>query len=151
VALDLSVAEHPEVFVIGDTAHCPGPDGPLPGVAPVAKQQGAYVARAIRARLAGREHPPFRYRHLGSLATIGRKSAVVEIGRLRLSGYAAWWLWGIAHIWFLIGFRNRVAVAVNWLWNYLTFQRGTRLITGGEMEPAPAKAEPARLPLRGAA
>ncbi|HEX8168782.1 MAG TPA: NAD(P)/FAD-dependent oxidoreductase [Beijerinckiaceae bacterium] len=141
VSPDLSVPGHPEVFVIGDTAHCEGPAGPLPGVAPVAKQQGAYVAALIRARLAGRVRAPFRYRDFGSLATIGRRSAVVQIGPLRLSGYAAWWLWGLAHIWFLIGFRNRVAVAVNWLWNYLTFQRGTRLITG-EME-VPVTTEPA--------
>jgi NADH dehydrogenase len=146
VVPDLSVPEHPEVFVIGDTAHCPGLDGPLPGVAPVAKQQGAYVAALIRARLAGREPAPFRYRDFGSLATIGRKSAVVQIGPLRLSGYAAWWLWGLAHIWFLIGFRNRIAVATSWLWSYLTFQRGTRLITGAETE---MPATPVPLPRAG--
>ena len=134
VAQDLSVPGRPEVFVLGDTAHCAGPDGPLPGVAPVAKQQGLYVAALIRARLAGRAHPPFRYRSFGSMAAIGRKSAVVEIGPLRLTGYAAWWLWGLVHIWFLIGFRNRIAVATSWLWSYLTFQRGTRLITGAEAE-----------------
>jgi NADH:ubiquinone reductase (H+-translocating) len=150
---DLSVPGHANVFAIGDTAHVPGLDGdPLPGVAPVAKQQGVYVAKLIKARLSGRELPPFRYRDLGSLATIGRKSAVVQFGRFRLSGYFAWWLWSLAHIYFLIGFRNRMAVAISWLWNYLTFQRGTRLITGAdpvpESEPA---AKPGPNPLRGAA
>jgi NADH dehydrogenase len=102
----------------------------LPGVAPVAKQQGAYLARLIKARLKGGDLPPFRYRDFGSLATIGRKSAVVEIGRFRVTGFVAWLIWSIAHIYFLIGFRNRLAVAFNWGWNYVTFQRGTRLITG---------------------
>jgi NADH dehydrogenase len=153
VGPDLSVPGHPNVFVTGDTAHVPGENGePLPGVAPVAKQQGAYVAKLIAARLSGRQLPPFRYRDLGSLATIGRKSAVVQFGRLRLSGYFAWWLWGVAHIFFLIGFRNRIAVAISWLWSYFTFQRGTRLITGADPEPEtePA-AKPRANPLRGAA
>ena len=138
---DLSVPGHPDVFVIGDTALVQDARGnPLPRVAPVAKQQGVYVAKLIESRLAGRDLPPFRYRDFGSLATIGRKSAVMQLGRLRLSGYLAWWLWGIAHIYFLIGFRNRLSVAISWLWNYLTFQRGTRLITGADPEP---DAEPA--------
>ena len=133
---DLSVPGHPDVFVIGDTALVENARGtPLPGVAPVAKQQGVYVAKLIEARLAGRDLPPFRYRDFGSLATIGRKSAVMQLGRLRLSGYFAWWLWGIAHINFLIGFSNRLSVAISWLWSYLTFQRGTRLITGADPEP----------------
>lgn len=132
VAPDLSLPGSPDLFVIGDTAHTAGPDGrPLPGIAPVAKQQGAYVARTIAARLRGRaDMPPFRYRHLGSLATIGRKAAVADFGRLRLSGRVAWLLWGGVHILFLIGFRNRVAVLLDWLWAYVTFQRGARLITG---------------------
>ena len=146
VGPDLSVPGLTEVFVIGDTALALDMDGnPLPGVAPVAKQQGMYVARLIRAQLAGRNVPPFAYRSLGSLATIGRRSAVVQFGRpgrrIKLTGYLAWWLWGVAHIFFLIGFRNRLAVAVNWAWNYVTFQRGTRLITGadpGEPDPVPA-------------
>ena len=122
VTPDLSLAEHPEIFVIGDTAHVEGPDGALPGVAPVAKQEGAYVARVIATRLAGKGPPgPFRYRNLGNLATIGRKEAVVDFGRLRLTGRIAWLVWGLAHIYFLIGFRNRMAVAVDWLWSYLTY------------------------------
>jgi NADH:ubiquinone reductase (H+-translocating) len=151
---DLSVPGHTNVFVIGDTAHVEDANGkPLPGVAPVAKQQGIYVAKLIRARLAGRELPSFRYRDFGSLATIGRKSAVMQLGQLRLSGYFAWWLWGLAHIYFLIGFRNRLSVATSWLWSYLTFQRGTRLITGADPEPetAPAAVAAAPMPPREAA
>ncbi len=134
VGPDLTVPGHPEIFVIGDTAHAEGPNGALPGVAPVAKQQGKYVARVIAARLSGKPAPPaFRYRSLGNLATIGRREAVADFGWLRLSGRLAWLVWGLAHIYFLIGFRNRVAVAVDWLWSYLTYQRGARLITGYEM------------------
>jgi len=133
VAPDLSVPGHPDIFVIGDTALAPGPDGrPLPGVAPVAKQQGQYVADLLIARRNGKAVPPFRYRDFGSLATIGRKRAIVQMGRFKLTGFLAWVLWSVAHIYFLIGFRNRLAVAMNWLWNYVTFQRGTRLITGME-------------------
>ena len=107
------------------------PDGkPLPGIAPVAKAQGAYVAARIVAELDSKEFRRFRYRDLGSLATIGRKSAVVQMGRLRLPALIAWLLWSVAHIYFLIGFRNRLSVVLNWGWNYFTFQRGTRLITG---------------------
>ena len=132
VRADLSVAGLPNVFVIGDTASVrDGAGRPLPGIAPVAKQQGRYVARLLRARLAGRRFDePFRYRHFGDLATIGRPSAVADLGFLRLSGYLAWMLWGVAHIFFLIGFRNKITVALNWMWLYLTFQRGMRLITG---------------------
>jgi len=128
---DLSVPGHPEIFVLGDAAHVVGKDGALlPGVAPVAKQQGQYVASLLLARARGRNLPPFRYRDFGSLATIGRKRAVAQIGKIRLRGFIAWVLWSVAHIYFLIGFRNRLVVAMNWMWNYLTFQRGTRLITG---------------------
>ena len=131
VASDLSVPGHPDVFVIGDTALASGADGkPLPGVAPVAKQQGQYVAELLIARRSGKTVPPFRYRDFGSLATIGRKRAIVQMGSFKLKGFIAWLLWSVAHIYFLIGFRNRFVVATNWLWNYLTFQRGTRLITG---------------------
>lgn len=132
VATDLSVPGAPDVFAIGDTAHVTGPDGKqLPGIAPVAKQQGAYVARLIAGRIRGQVRAaPFRYRHLGNLATIGRKAAVVDFGHIRVSGRLAWLLWGGAHILFLIGFRNRVAVLLDWLWAYVTFQRGARLITG---------------------
>ena len=142
---DLTVAGHPDVFVIGDAAHCAGAEGrPLPGVAPVAKQQGAYVARLIRARLKGADLPPFRYRDFGSLATIGRKRAVVDMGRLRIAGFPAWVVWSIAHIYYLIGFRNRAAVALNWIWNYVTFERGARLITGlsGSRMPSGESAQP---------
>jgi len=129
---DLTVPGHPEIFVIGDTALAKDATGEaLPGIAPAAKQAGTYVARVIRARAQGRKPPaPFRYRHLGNLATIGRKAAVADFGRIRLKGRLAWWFWGAVHIYFLIGFRNRIAVALDWFWAYLTFQRGARLITG---------------------
>jgi len=128
---DLSVPGHPDIFVIGDVAAAVDADGkPLPGVAPVAKQQGQYVAKLLIARAGGRTLPPFRYRDFGSLATIGRKRAVAQLAGLKVSGFPAWLLWSLAHIYFLIGFRNRLAVALHWLWNYITFQRGTRLITG---------------------
>ncbi|RMB02913.1 NAD(P)/FAD-dependent oxidoreductase [Eilatimonas milleporae] len=121
-----------DIFIIGDTALAHDAAGrPLPGIAPVAKQQGAYVAGSIAARVAGKPAPaPFRYRDRGQLATIGRKAAVIAFGRLRLKGWLAWWLWGIAHIYFLIDLRNRLIVATQWLWSYLSFERGARLITG---------------------
>jgi NADH:ubiquinone reductase (H+-translocating) len=131
VSSDLSIPGHPDIFVVGDTAAAADAQGnPLPGVAPVAKQQGQYVAKLLIARAAGRTVAPFRYRDFGSLATIGRKRAVVQMGRFKIRGFIAWVLWSVAHIYFLIGFRNRLIVATNWLWNYMTFQRGTRLITG---------------------
>ncbi|MBX6367451.1 MAG: NAD(P)/FAD-dependent oxidoreductase [Rhodospirillales bacterium] len=135
VQADLTLPGHPEIFVIGDTALALQADGtPVPGVAPAAKQQGHHVARTIRARLSGAAPPgPFRYRNLGTLATIGRKSAVADFGFVRLSGLLAWLLWGAVHIFFLIGFRNRIVVLLEWLWAYFTFKRGARLITGGEM------------------
>jgi NADH dehydrogenase len=134
VGPDLSPPGHPDIFVIGDTAAVSGAGGrPVPGVAPAAKQQGQYVAETIAARLRGRPAPaPFRYRNPGLLATIGRKRAVVDFGWLRLRGLIAWLLWSTAHLYFLVGFRNRVMVGANWLWNYLTFDRGARLITGVE-------------------
>jgi len=147
---DLTIPGHPGVFVIGDAASAHDAHGrPLPGVAPVAKQQGAYVAKRLVAELKGGSTPPFRYRDYGSLATIGRKYAVVQMGPLRLTGFIAWLIWCVAHIYFLIGFRNRLAVILNWAWNYLTFQRGTRLITGltgSRMEDmeTPADAAPRR-------
>jgi NADH:quinone reductase (non-electrogenic) len=134
VGPDLTLPGYPEILVIGDTAEVVGPHGALPGVAPVAKQQGAYVARVIAARLAGKPPPgPFRYRDYGNLATIGRRAAVGDFGWFRLTGRLAWVVWGVAHIYFLIGFRNRMAVAADWLWSYLTYQRGARLITGHDM------------------
>ena len=132
VGPDLTVPGHPEIFVIGDTAHVVGDHGrPLPGLAPVAKQQGAYVARVLRAQLSGRAAPePFRYRNLGTMATIGRRAAVADFGWLRLDGTPAWLLWGLIHVSFLVGFRNRLVVILDWLWSYVTFQSGARLITG---------------------
>ena len=134
VESDLSSPGFSEIFVIGDTAAVPGQDGKyLPGIAPVAKQQGEYVAALIAARVTQREDPPpFAYRDRGMLATIGRSSAVVEFGGIRLRGLLAWILWGLAHIYFLIGFRNRAAVFLDWAWSWLTFGRGARLITGND-------------------
>jgi NADH dehydrogenase len=130
VGPDLSVPGHPEVFVIGDAAAVFDEAGPaVPGVAPAAKQMGAYVGKLLAARLAGRTMPPFRYRHAGDLATIGRRAAVVNLGRVHLKGFIGWLFWSVAHIYFLIGLRHRFIVAFTWLWDYLTFQRGARLIT----------------------
>ena len=104
---------------------------PVPGLAPAAKQAGAYVGRYIRSQLEGGKSPdPFVYRHQGSLATIGRKSAVADFGWLKLHGAPAWWLWGAVHVGFLVGVRNRAAVILNWVWNYFTQRLGIRLITG---------------------
>lgn len=120
------------IYAVGDTAAVTGANGaPVPGIAPAAKQQGSYAAQHLLAELGFRRRPvAFQYRHFGSLATIGRKRAVVDFGWLRLSGFPAWLLWSTAHIYFLVGFRNRIVVGANWLWNYLTFERGARLITG---------------------
>jgi NADH dehydrogenase len=136
VAKDLTAPGHPDIFVIGDTAAVMDDKGqPVPGIAPAAKQMGAYAARTIAARLFGSEPPgPFRYRHAGSLATIGRSAAIADFGWLKVTGWMAWWLWGIAHIYFLIDFRSRFIVAMQWFWSYLTFRRGARLITGSEGE-----------------
>jgi NADH dehydrogenase len=130
VGPDLSLPGTPEIFVIGDTASVASDGKPVPGLAPAAKQMGAYVAKVLRARFNGKMPPPaFRYRHLGSLATIGRQEAVADFGWLRLRGRLAWFLWGIVHVAFLIGVRSRVQVALQWLWAYATYQRGARLIT----------------------
>lgn len=128
---DLTAPGHPEIFVIGDTATLDAWEGrPVPGIAPAAKQQGRHVATTIRKRLAGDGAPrPFRYRHDGSLATIGKRVAIIDFGWIKLRGWFAWWTWGIAHIYFLIGLRNRLAVALNWLWIYTTGDRSARLIT----------------------
>jgi NADH dehydrogenase len=127
---DLSVPGWPDIFAIGDTATLPGEDGrPIPGIAPAAKQMGAYVGRLIAARVKGEPPPkPFEYHHLGDLATIGRKSAVVKLGPIRLTGFLGWLFWSAVHVYFLIGLRRRFVVALNWLWSYVTFQRGARLI-----------------------
>ncbi|WP_299044190.1 NAD(P)/FAD-dependent oxidoreductase [uncultured Tateyamaria sp.] len=129
---DLSLPDAPNVYVIGDAAQVPWKDGlDVPGIAPAAKQGGKFVGKRIAALTAGRKHTkPFRYRHAGNLATIGRHAAVIDFGSIRLSGFVAWWLWGVAHIYFLIGVRNPVFVAMNWFWSYLTFSKGARLITG---------------------
>jgi NADH:ubiquinone reductase (H+-translocating) len=131
VGPDLSVPGRPEIFVIGDTAAVVDSKGqPVPGIAPAAKQMGKYVGKLISARIAGRERQkPFRYMHLGELATIGRRAAVVKFGALELKGFLGWLFWSLAHIYFLIGLRNRFVVAFNWFWDYITFQRGARLIT----------------------
>lgn len=131
VAPDCTVPGHPEILVLGDLAHCTGPDGaPLPGVSPVAMQQGRYAARLVGDRLAGRPTPPFRYRDRGSLAVIGRAAAVADLGKARFSGYFAWLLWLFVHIMYLVGFANRVLVLFQWAYSYLTRGRGARLITG---------------------
>jgi putative oxidoreductase len=152
VAADLSVPGLPNVFVVGDTALALAWNGhPVPGLAPAAKQGGEYVARVIRARIEGHRAPgPFVYRHLGSLATIGRKAAVADFGWLRLWGAPAWWLWGLVHVGFLVGIRNRVSVMFDWFWAYLTYRSGTRLITGAG-EPARDVAVDAPAPVRAAA
>ena len=129
---DLTVPGHPEMFVIGDTGAIVGPDGnPVPGIAPAAKQQGRYVADRIRRGCAAARSAPFRYRHAGNLAQIGKRLAVIDFGRIKLRGALAWWIWGIAHIYFLIGLRHRLSVALSWLWIYVRDQRTARLITQG--------------------
>ncbi len=133
---DLSISGHPEILVLGDLAYLRDGDGdPLPGVAPVAMQQGRYAARLIRDRLAGRRPSPFRYRDKGSLAVIGRAAAVADLGRLRFSGVVAWFLWLFIHIMYLVGFANRVMVLVRWAQSYVTRGRGTRLITEPDEGP----------------
>jgi len=138
VAPDLSLPGHKEIFVAGDLAAAvDGTGRPVPGNAPAAKQMGQDIGLRLAARASGRrERPPFAYRHHGDLATIGRRAAVVSIGRFRLTGWLGWWFWGIAHVVYLIGFRSRVIVSFEWLWSHLTFQRGARLIT----TPAPGSA-----------
>jgi NADH dehydrogenase FAD-containing subunit/uncharacterized membrane protein YphA (DoxX/SURF4 family) len=143
VGPDFSIVGLPDVFAIGDTALIDGWNGqPVPGLAPAAKQAGAYLGRLIRARVEGRAVPsPFKYRHLGSLATIGRKAAVVDFGTVKLWGTPAWWLWGLVHVSFLVGLRNRLSTMINWFWAYLTYASGIRLITG-HAEIAESSARP---------
>ena len=131
VGADLTLAGHPDIFVIGDGAAVRSDGQPVPGIAPAAKQMGAYVGLVIARRLAGEPAPPpFRYRHAGDLATIGRGAAVVRLGGIRLTGLVGWLFWGFIHIYFLIGLRARFFVALNWLWSFVTYHRGARLITG---------------------
>ena len=136
VGPDLTVPGHRDIFVIGDTAASNGFDGkPVPGLAPAAKQAGQYVARLIRQRLKGQnEVAPFHYRHQGKLATLGRSLAVVDMGRFKLRGALAWWMWKLIHIYFLIGAQNRLSVALSWLWTHGIGYRGSRLITYGDLD-----------------
>ena len=132
VEADLTLPGRPEIFVIGDTAAVKDRRGRMiRGIAPAAKQQGTFVARALRRyRPHRRARRPFRYRHFGSLATIGRHKAVIDLGWIHLTGSLGWWFWSTAHLYFLVGFRSRLLVGMTWLWNYVTFERGARLITG---------------------
>jgi len=130
---DLTVPGSPNIYAIGDTVSVPGLNGkPVPGIGDAAKQGGKHAARAIRARRAGLPVPAFRYRHLGDIATIGRSAAVIDFGSVQLTGWVGWWAWGLAHIYFLIGLKNRVSVALSWMWIYLSGHRSARLITWGE-------------------
>jgi NADH dehydrogenase len=145
---DLTLPGHREVFALGDMVRVRGADGTpvtLPGVAPVAMQQGRYAAAVVRARLRGRDSPPFHYRDKGNLATIGRAKAVADVGGLRLSGFIAWATWVAVHLWYLVGFQNRVIVFIRWIFSFVTHGRGARLITAevvahGEGPAAPEAA-----------
>jgi NADH dehydrogenase FAD-containing subunit len=142
VGRDLTIPLHREIFVIGDCAQADSGNGiPLPGLAPVAKQQGEFVGALIAAEVKHpeRERAAFEYRDLGAMATIGRKIAIADFGKIKLKGAVGWLTWCLAHVYFLIGFRNRLSVAMDWMWSYLTFERGSRLITG-PVEPAPVPA-----------
>jgi len=130
---DLSLAAHPEVFVVGDLASIDQDGKPVPGVAPAAKQMGVRAAKNILARMVGRPTTPFRYTDFGALATIGRHSAIAQLPKLRFSGLLAWWFWLALHIYFLIGFRSRLIVLINWAWAYFTYARGARIILGDEL------------------
>jgi NADH dehydrogenase len=130
---DLSLPEHPEVFVAGDLASFEQNGKPVPGVAPAAKQMGARVAKNILARMSGSPTLPFHYTDFGSLATIGRHSAIAQLPNIKFSGLIAWWFWLVLHIYFLIGFRSRLIVLINWAWAYFTYARGARIILGNEM------------------
>ena len=125
---DLTVPGRPEIFVVGDLASVSSSSGVVPGIAPAAKQMGRHVARSLVAKLKGNESAPFRYRHYGLLATVGRMAAVVDLGRLRFSGLLAWWFWLLAHVYFLIGFRNRLVVLIDWASAYWTYRRSARII-----------------------
>jgi NADH:ubiquinone reductase (H+-translocating) len=143
VGPDLSIAGHPEVFVIGDLAACKDERGNLlPGVAPVAMQEGVAVAKNIGRDLKGRQRVPFHYFDKGSLATIGRAAGVAQFGKIHISGYFAWLAWLFVHIFFLIGFKNRILVMIQWAWSYLTYERGSRLITGDNRLPSWSKTHP---------
>jgi NADH dehydrogenase len=133
----LTLPGHPEVFALGDMVRVRGADGialTLPGVAPVAMQQGRYAAEVVRARVRGRSMGPFHYHDKGNLATIGRARAVADVGGLRLSGLIAWVTWVAVHLWYLVGFQNRVIVFIRWMFSFATHGRGARLITGKVVE-----------------
>src|SRR5262249_46657294 len=135
---DLTLPGRPEVFAVGDMVRVRGADGApvlLPGVAPVAMQQGRYAARVVRNRLRGRSITPFHYRDKGNLATIGRAKAVADVKGLRLSGFVAWVTWLLVHLWYLVGFQNRLLVVIRWASSFLTHGRGARLITGDLDDP----------------
>jgi NADH dehydrogenase len=136
VGKDFSLPGHPEIFVAGDTAAYAQANGkPLAGVAPAAKQAGAYVGALIAARIQGNAEPKsFTYSDFGNMATIGRRNAIADFGRLQMKGLLGWLLWSMAHVYFLIGFRNRLSVAMSWAWSYITYQRGVRLITGHDIK-----------------
>ena len=138
---DLTVSGHPEIFVVGDTAAFEQDGKPLPGVAPVAMQQGRWVAKTIARDLEHQPRRDFHYHDKGSLATIGRAAGVAQFPRFSLSGYFAWLAWLFVHIFFLIGFRNRILVMIQWAWSYLTYERGARLITGSNDLPGWTNAE----------
>jgi NADH dehydrogenase len=143
VEADLSLPQHPEIFVLGDMANYSHQDGkPLPGVAPVAIQQGRFVAKLIACRLRNKPLPTFHYRDRGTLATIGRKAAVADFGKLRFSGNLAWLLWLVVHLINLVSFRNRLLVLVQWGWNYFTFDRSARLITNPPADAGRTAASP---------
>ena len=132
---DLTIPGHPEVSVIGDMSSLMSPTGrPYPGIAQVAKQEGAWAAKNIRRSMSGKKTEPFQYIDLGNMATIGRNAAVADIRGITLTGFVAWLVWALVHVFNLIGFRNRLVVGLQWLWGYLTFQRGARLITGSMRE-----------------
>jgi NADH dehydrogenase FAD-containing subunit len=132
----LNIEGDDRIYVVGDTAAVQWKEGMVvPGIAPAAKQMGAYAAASIRAKISGHATKAFRYRHQGNLATIGRKSAVIDFGKLEVTGFIAWLLWGAAHVYFLIGFRNRLMVMLHWLWAYVSFRQGVRLITGSTKLP----------------
>jgi NADH dehydrogenase len=135
---DLSLAGHPEISLIGDLAALPWHSPPVPGTAPPAKQMGRRAAKNILLRLRGKPTKAFRYRDYGSLATIGRSKAVALLGRMKLSGYPAWVMWLTAHIFFLIGFRNRIVVLIDWAWAYWTFERSARIISEPPRRKPPA-------------
>lgn len=133
VTARLTVPGHPEVFVVGDLTAVPEGSGPIPAIAPAAKQMGHYAAENILAQLSGGQIRPFRYRHMGSLATIGRMAAVADFGRIRLSGILAWWIWLTAHVYFLIGFRNRLVVLIDWAEAYWSYRRSARIIISSQL------------------